>query len=180
MTTIDKLKSFEDYAINQVQNLRRQSYDNFKTELTTIVREQMKGLDEQLNTQLKYEYTKLIHNKNKEIVNKRDSLNKKLSQLYVDNNNTIYNNVKKSLYNFKETENYIDFLKDGITKFAKGANKVILTKDDEIYVNNIKDIVEKKVYTTGDFIGGFILHHSPNIILDNSFKTALHNIIFGA
>lgn len=177
MTIEEKLRLFYDTTIEDATKQSEQIIEDYKASLEQIYQEHKKEAKEKAIYTLDVESQKLILEKNKILSLQSLNFKHQISEKTESLKEVLFEDIKKRLLSFMNTEHYFELLVKQINEATEFA------KDNEmtIYINQSdadkKTSLEEKTkvpltISTIDFMGGTrTVIHNKNILIDRSFST---------
>lgn len=143
-------------------------YEFHKESAANMAKEREAGLKQQVRTELK-----------KQLSASQMHIKKKVSKKQSEIKSNVFEDVLKKIADFRNSPEYIDFLKNQISTIVETYGKyeitIFIDPDDAGLLDTLKKGVNNriKVYDI-EFLGGTrTIVPEKNILVDNSFKTRL-------
>ncbi|MCD7949567.1 MAG: V-type ATP synthase subunit E [Erysipelotrichaceae bacterium] len=165
-------KNEENAILEEVKALEEEAYTSMKKEAKRDADLKLKQEEEEINSQAASEISEIHTDRTKKLINKRDE--------YVK---AVFDEAKKELIEFSQSDEYITFMKAKTSKVAdtfKDTDAILYLKEDDLSLKDelLKTLgYEIEVKVSKDIkIGGIMIEDLKNaLIVDETLDFALNN-----
>lgn len=177
MNLEEKLESFSNMAISEAEKKRNEMLKKIKEESSLACDEFRKKENRRKDEILKEENAKIQQEKNKKLIETSIKSKKTLIDLREKLTNDLFSSVTKKIEAYITSDEYLNKLKNDITKLSDEYNdeiEIYLDKRNmslKSQLNENKNINIKILEAKENLLGGYkALIKSKNIIIDNSYR----------
>lgn len=181
MTLEEKLSHLQASSMEAARSEGNAIIDNYRDALEKVFKDHKEEMHWQSETRIKAEQSNARHMLNQAAARTQLELKRKTGKVQVELKDKIFKEALALVQDFMQTEDYEDYLVKSIRKaaeFAPGEETTIyINPSDEKRLSSLEKITGTRLtVSTEDFIGGTrAVIRDRNILIDNSFKTQLHN-----
>lgn len=179
MTINEKINNFKERAIKdanlQSQSIIHECEENIKTQLE----EYKKKAEADYNSKLQFESEEIVKNNNKKLSSDTVLLKQKLEKRRLELVASLFDDLKKKLYEYKQTTDYQDLLLkqiQQIEQYSEGSDFVIyIDKSDSDLLDKLSNKSKHKIeISPNNLLGGVRgIITKENILIDYSFSNKL-------
>lgn len=179
MTLDEKLEQFYNATIESATNQNLKITGEYKESLEKVLEEHKQDTRKKSEVAYQLESENLIREKNRSISSASINTKRRLSEKHTSLIEDLFQEIKKKLEDYMNTEEYTSLLAKHIQEakeFARKDEVIIYINPSDAY---LKELLEDKLKVTltisaTDFIGGTrAVIHDKNILIDHSFSSKI-------
>lgn len=169
---------FREIVIEDAKKALGEKIDEQREKINKLVLEYAENALREEEIQLKNELTGIEQKYAKMAAEAETGLKRELAKKRAEMKNEIYNMLLEKLYEFTETKEYEDYLKNKANDAVKiaGGNKIIAEARDADK-GFIEEIVDEVRAAEGIIGGARFIIPKKEIIIDNTLKTAAEEVM---
>ena len=181
MTLEEKIAHLQSTSMEEARAEGNAIIDNYRDALQKVLEDHKEETLRQTETRIKAETVSAKQQLNRAMAKSQIELKREQGKVQQELKDQIFKEAMSLVEDFMHTEQYEDYLVKCIHKavsFAPGEAMVIyINPSDELRRSELEDATGIKLTISAeDFIGGIrAVIRSRNILIDNSFSTALRN-----
>lgn len=181
MTLEEKIAHLKSASMEEARAEGNAIIDNYKEALEKVLEDHKEEALRQSETRIKAETQNARQQLNKAMSRSQVELKRTYGKVMLSLKDKVFGEVMELMNDFMKTEAYDDYLIKCIRRaviFAAGDSMVIyVNPSDEERINDLEDACAARLTVSAqDFTGGIrAVIKSRNILIDNSFSTALGN-----
>lgn len=180
MTTEEKLQHFFDASIQSASEEAEKIKKEHKEALDKLFMEHQASMERQAGAQLQAESDRLKRDINKEVSARQLEFRRQYSARTEEIKSLLFAEVEKKLQRFKDSPEYLDYLKNLIQEALSFAGEdtitVYIDPSDEALLPQLAEALGISPSISREAWGGGMraVIRSKNILIDNSFATLLN------